>query len=101
MVNENGDNVVEKLTPFEIQLKQFFPEIFELHVLGKEVSKGGGGEEYIWDLVKQILEMNRTCSTGIIFVNFNRGRIDNISVKQDILKYRSQKVRNAMKEDND
>lgn len=79
---ENG------LTPFEVQLSQYFPEIFELHILGKAMESGGGGESHIWDLVGELLEMHRTASTGIIFINYNKGKIDNISIKKDVLAFK-------------
>ncbi len=77
-----------KLTPFEEQIKQFFPEIFELHMLGKASEQGGAGEAHIWALIGQLLEMSRTTATGIIFINYSKGHIDNISVKTDIIAFK-------------
>lgn len=84
----NEPNETAELTPFEIQLREFFPEIFNLHMLSKSDDKGGGGERYIWDLVEQLLEMHRISATGILFINYSKGRIENIQLKRDIIAHR-------------
>lgn len=73
---------------FEIQLKQFFPDIYALYLLMKDSEEGGGGEKNILILIDLLLDMNQTNKTGIIFINYSRGRIDNISLKQDITAFK-------------
>lgn len=73
------------MTPFEEQLKAYFPDIFELHLLGKSIETGGKGEVHIWDLIGEILEAHRVGMTGSIQINVNKGRIDQISVMKKVL----------------
>lgn len=87
----NEPNNSSELTQFEIQLKEYFPEIFQLHMLSKSSERGGGGEKYVWDLVGCILEMHRTGGTGIVFINYHKGRIENIQLKQDIIAHKNGK----------
>jgi hypothetical protein len=91
---------MDKLTPFEQQMAQFFPEIFSLHMLAKDPMNGGGGEEHIWELVQELLEMHRTGNSGNIYVSYSRGRIDKINVTRSVLSHTSKKIRNASDLDN-
>lgn len=91
---------MDKLTPFEQQMAQYFPEIFALHLLAKDTDKGGGGEEHIWDLVRELLEMHRTGNSGNIYVSYSKGRIDKINVTKAVLAHSSKKIRNASELDN-
>ena len=86
---------MDKLTPFEQQVAQYFPEIFSLHMLGKDQAVGGGGEEHIWELVRELLEMHRTGNSGNIYISYSKGRIDKINVTRSVLAHTSKKVRNA------
>ncbi len=79
----------QKLTPFEEQIKQYFPEIWNLHMLGKDFDVGGGGERNIWQLVDELLDMSQKVKTGQITINYSKGHIDNIRVTTDVTAHKS------------
>lgn len=61
----------EKLTAFEQDLKDFFPDIFKLHNYSKS-------DKFLWDAVYALLEMRDNDLTGEVAVRFNAGKIDRI-----------------------
>jgi len=81
----------EQLTPLEKLLKEQMPEIWTLYLLSKPAVEGGGGEINLWPLIEQILTINQNMQTGIVFINFSKGRIDNISYKHDILAFKGKR----------
>lgn len=66
------------MTPFEEQLKQYFPEIYALHELSK-------AEPHIWEVVSEILKMRAEDVTGMLRIHYNRGHIDEIIKEQKTL----------------
>lgn len=70
---------------FEELFKSTFPDIYRLHVLGKPLEEGGGGEAHIWALVDTLLSMNTEQDSGRIEVFITRGRINQIKKVQEIL----------------
>lgn len=76
------------LSPFEQQLAELFPEIFKLHLLALDQSKGGAGEVHIWTLVEAVIKMYEEASTGTVFVNYSQGRIDSIKKTVDVIAFK-------------
>lgn len=74
----------EKSTKFEQDLKAYFPEIWELHQLGK-------AESQLWELVTIILEMRKKDVTGHIIVNYSKGHIDGIKQQVDVLAHKAKR----------
>lgn len=56
-------------TKFEQDLKEFFPDIYNLHVLGRQDPK-------VWTVVYALLEMKRDTSYGEITVTYQAGKIN-------------------------
>lgn len=84
------------MTDFEEKLKQYFPEIYAIYILAKDVDKGGGGEKHILTLIEQMLKMSVERKNGSILINYTQGRINQLSVKQELISgIRAKRVDNA------
>lgn len=69
------------MSEFELKLQQLFPEIYALHLLGKD-------DPHVWDLVEQLIYMSQSNSTGSVLINYSEGHMNSISVKKDILAFK-------------
>ena len=74
----------EAQTKFEEGLKAYFPDIYELHMLGKS-------EANIWELVKVVLSMRASDETGMVRIYYSKGHIDAIRKETDVLAYKQTK----------
>ena len=61
----------DKLTKFEADLRDFFPDIFKLHLYSK-------ADKFLWEAIYSLVEMREKDLTGEISVRFNMGKIDRI-----------------------
>ena len=59
------------MTKFEKDLQQYFPEIYELHLLGKK-------DPFIWLVIEAMLELSQPGSYGKIEVNYQEGKINKV-----------------------
>jgi len=78
----NMDYNNDELTPFEKNLQQFFPEIFNLHLYGKI-------EPHIWEAIDVVIEMRRVQARGKIEIFFSKGHIEAINKTQDMMQQKS------------
>lgn len=69
------------LTPLELQLQQYAPDMFTLHMLMKDVVEGGGGEKKIVMLIDALTKYNVDKATGAIMIDYSRGRISTIDAR--------------------
>lgn len=79
-----GNNMDEKQTKFEIDLKAFFPHIWELHMLSKS-------DANLWDLVAVLQQMRNEDITGSIRITYTRGHIDSIRQDVDVLAFKAKR----------
>lgn len=77
-----------KLTPLELQLQQYAPEMFALHMLMKDEYEGGGGERQLILLIDALSSFNVTKGTGRIFVQYSQGKISKIEASTELTKNR-------------
>lgn len=80
------------MNAFESKLKEFFPEIYELYLLSKDKTLGGGGEVHVLDVIEALLEMNDDKITGSLYIGYSKGRIIKIALNKDILAGRGKSV---------
>lgn len=59
------------MTPFQEQLKEFFPEIYEIDVLGKRDPK-------LWKALDKMVDMNHRYCYGEIRITYQKGKINHI-----------------------
>lgn len=71
-------------TKFEEDLKAFFPDLWELHMLAKT-------DEQFWELVKALRVMRAEDVTGMIVINYSRGHIDGIKRQEDMLAHKAKR----------
>lgn len=71
-------------TKFEADLKAYFPEIWELHQLGKS-------EANLWELITVIQSMRAEDITGRVIVSYTKGHIDRIMQDIDVLAYKGKR----------
>jgi hypothetical protein len=65
---------MSKMTPtkFEEDLKVYFPDIYQIHTLGKF-------DHYIWDVFNCMLEFTNKNEYGEIIIQYQNGKINRIS----------------------
>lgn len=71
-------------TKFESDLKAFFPDIWELHQLGK-------ADANLWEVVDVLLEMRRRDITGQVRITYSRGHIDSVRQETDVLAFKGKR----------
>ncbi len=59
------------LTKFEQDLKDFFPDIFKLHIYSKS-------DKFLWKAIYAMLEYRDKDETGELLIRYNTGRIERI-----------------------
>lgn len=72
---------MSKLTPLELQLQQYAPIMFELHMLMKDEIEGGGGERKLAILIDALVKYNQTHAMGSITIDYNSGKINHIDAR--------------------
>jgi hypothetical protein len=75
----------EKLTKFENDLRDFFPDIFKLHMYSK-------ADKFLWDAVYALMDMRDKDQTGEVNIRFNSGKIERIVKAVNMTAYGSTKV---------
>ena len=67
-----------KQTKFEQDLKEYFPDIYDLHIYGKT-------SPWFWEAVNLMKHMKDTDSSGMVEVRYSNGNIDRVR-KEEILR---------------
>lgn len=68
-------------TQFEQLLAQYFPDIYQLHILGKN-------EAHLWELLQLLLAMHAKQITGRVEILYTKGHIDTIKQTVDLLAFK-------------
>lgn len=76
------------MNEFEIKLKEYFPEIYELYVLAKDKAHNGGGETHVYKVIESLLVMNRDETTGSLYIGYSKGKITKIALNKDVLAFK-------------
>lgn len=74
----------DKLTKFEADLKAYFPEIYDLHQLGKS-------DANLWEVVNVMLEMRSKDLTGMVKISYSKGHIDSCRREEDVLAFKGKR----------
>jgi len=56
-------------TKFEEDLREFFPKIYQLHMLGKLDDK-------VWEVIYQMLDFSKNNCYGKINISYQKGKIN-------------------------
>lgn len=73
-----------KKTKFESDLQAYFPDIYDLHLLGK-------ADANLWEIVQVMLRMRKEDITGSIRITYSKGHIDSIRQDIDVLAYKAKR----------
>jgi hypothetical protein len=75
----------EKLTKFENDLRDFFPDIFKLHMYSK-------ADKFLWEAVYALMDMRDKDQTGEVNIRYNAGKIERIIKAVNMTAYEASKA---------
>lgn len=78
------------LTPLELQLQQYAPEMFALHMLMKPTEQGLGEQKLIV-LIGTLVQYFESNATGSIIIDYSKGKISGITSKVNLTAGSSQR----------